>query len=46
MKRTRKNQLVSVEILENRTITADIIEDKASILDVRAKTDDGTKVKI
>jgi predicted transposase/invertase (TIGR01784 family) len=46
LKRTQKDTLVSVEIIENRTLTADIIGDKASILDVRAKADDGTKVNI
>ncbi|WP_010260900.1 Rpn family recombination-promoting nuclease/putative transposase [Treponema primitia] len=44
--RTRKDPLVSVEIIENRTITAEIIGDKTSVLDVRAKTGDGTRVNI
>jgi predicted transposase/invertase (TIGR01784 family) len=46
LKRTRKDPLVSVEIVENHTLTADIIGDKTSILDVRAKTADGTRVNI
>ena len=35
-----------VKILENRSITADIIGEKASILDVRVETDTGEKVNI
>jgi predicted transposase/invertase (TIGR01784 family) len=46
LKRTRKEKLVSVEIIENRTITAETIGDKTSILDVRAKTDNGTKINV
>jgi hypothetical protein len=46
LKRTRKDPLVSVEIIENRTITAEILGDKTSILDVRAKAWDGTRVNI
>ncbi|MFP3043403.1 Rpn family recombination-promoting nuclease/putative transposase [Treponema primitia] len=46
LQRTRKEPLVSVEIIENRAITAEIIGDKASILDVRAKAADGTRVNI
>jgi predicted transposase/invertase (TIGR01784 family) len=36
----------SVEIVENRTITAEIIGDKTSILDVRARTAEGERVNI
>ena len=46
LKRTRKNNLVAIEIIENRKITADIVGDKTSILDIRAKTADGTRVNI
>ena len=35
-----------IKILENRAITADIIGEKASILDVRVETDTGEKVNI
>jgi predicted transposase/invertase (TIGR01784 family) len=35
-----------VEILENKTFTAEVIGDKSSILDVRAVLGDGTKVNI
>ncbi|GHT53400.1 hypothetical protein AGMMS49982_16280 [Bacteroidia bacterium] len=44
--RTGRNNLQSLEIIENRTLSAEIIGDKTSILDVRAKFDDGTKVNI
>jgi len=44
LKRTGRASIVNIEILENKTITADIIGDKKSILDVRAVMDDGTKV--
>ena len=40
------NKLVSVEILEDRMLTPDILGDKASVLDVRAKTGDGTRANI
>jgi len=35
-----------IKILENRAITADVIGEKASILDVRAETDTGEKINI
>jgi predicted transposase/invertase (TIGR01784 family) len=38
LKPSRKNLLTSVEILENKTITADILGDRTVILDVRAIT--------
>ncbi|GHV95369.1 hypothetical protein AGMMS50293_16890 [Spirochaetia bacterium] len=43
---TRKYPLISVEIVENRSLSAEIIGDKASVLDVRANASDGTKVNI
>lgn len=46
LEKTGKNNLTSVEILEDRIITPDIIGDKASILDVRSQTEDGTSVNI
>ncbi|MDR2029487.1 MAG: Rpn family recombination-promoting nuclease/putative transposase [Treponema sp.] len=36
----------SLEIIENKTITAEIIGDKSSILDVRARTGQGERVNI
>ena len=44
--RTGHDMLVSVEILENKTLSAEFLGDKASILDVRAKLQDGSKVNI
>ncbi|MDR1675985.1 MAG: Rpn family recombination-promoting nuclease/putative transposase [Tannerella sp.] len=38
--------LRSVEIIENKTFSAEIIGDKTSVLDVRAITDNGAKVNI
>jgi predicted transposase/invertase (TIGR01784 family) len=38
--------LRSVEIIENKTFSAEIIGDKTSVLDVRAVTDNGAKVNI
>jgi predicted transposase/invertase (TIGR01784 family) len=46
LKRTGKDKLVSVEILENKTFTAEVIGDKGSILDLRALLTDGTKITI
>jgi predicted transposase/invertase (TIGR01784 family) len=46
LRRTGKDKLVSVEILENKTFTAEIIGDKGSILDLRAILADGTKITI
>jgi predicted transposase/invertase (TIGR01784 family) len=46
LQRTGKDHLQSVEILENRGFPADIKGDKASVLDVRAIMQDGTKVNI
>ncbi|GHU05306.1 transposase [Spirochaetia bacterium] len=41
-----KNRIVSVEILENKTFTAEVIGDKSSILDLRAVLADGSRVNI
>jgi predicted transposase/invertase (TIGR01784 family) len=46
LRRTGKNSLVSVEILENKTFTADILGDKSSILDIRAILEDATRINI
>ena len=46
LKRTNKNKIISIEILENKTLTAEIIGNKTSILDIRAVTEDNTKVNI
>jgi predicted transposase/invertase (TIGR01784 family) len=44
--RQGKNAIESVEIIENKTITAEVIGDKTSILDARAKTAAGERVNI
>jgi predicted transposase/invertase (TIGR01784 family) len=46
LRREGNNKLVSVEIIENRNLTAEIIGDKTSILDVRSRTGDGTRVNV
>jgi predicted transposase/invertase (TIGR01784 family) len=46
LRRTGKDRLVSVEILENKTFTAEVIGDKSSILDLRALLEDHTRVNI
>ncbi|MDR1287502.1 MAG: Rpn family recombination-promoting nuclease/putative transposase [Treponema sp.] len=44
--RDGRDVIESVEIIENRTITAGVVGDKSSILDVRARTVAGTRVNI
>ena len=44
--RSENDRLVSVEILENKTFTAEFLGNKASILDLRARLEDGTIVNI
>jgi predicted transposase/invertase (TIGR01784 family) len=39
-------KLVTLEIVENKQLTAELIEDKTGIIDVRAKTADGTQLEI
>jgi predicted transposase/invertase (TIGR01784 family) len=46
LRRNGKAAILSVEIIENRTITAEVAGDKTSILDVRAKTAGGVRVNI
>ncbi|GHU01035.1 transposase [Spirochaetia bacterium] len=41
-----KGRIISVEILENKTFTAEVIGDKSSILDIRAVLEDGSRVNI
>jgi predicted transposase/invertase (TIGR01784 family) len=41
-----ENPIVSVEILENKTFSAEVIGDKSSILDTRAVLQDNTRVNI
>ena len=44
--RTGDKKIETIEILEGRIITPEFLGDKASVLDVRAKTEDGTKLNI
>jgi predicted transposase/invertase (TIGR01784 family) len=44
--KTGKNNIKTVTILENRSHSAEIIGNKSSVLDVRAKMADGTIVNI
>jgi len=44
--RTENNKLASVEIIENKTLSAESIGAKASILDVRAQLQNETRVNI
>jgi predicted transposase/invertase (TIGR01784 family) len=44
--KTHRDGIVSIDILENRQISAAIITNKTSVLDLRATMDDGTKVNI
>jgi predicted transposase/invertase (TIGR01784 family) len=46
LQKTGRSGIVSVEIEENKTFTAEIIGDKASVLDLRATTKDGIRVNI
>jgi predicted transposase/invertase (TIGR01784 family) len=46
LNRSRENRLASVEIVGNRTFTAEVIGDKSSTLDIRSILEDGTKVNI
>jgi predicted transposase/invertase (TIGR01784 family) len=46
LEKTGKNHIKTITILENRSHSAEIIGDKSSVLDVRAKMSDGTIVNI
>ena len=46
LKRTHRDKLISIEILENKTLTAEVIGDKTSILDIRAVAEESTKLNI
>jgi predicted transposase/invertase (TIGR01784 family) len=41
-----RDKLVTLEIVENKELTAELIGDKTGIIDVRAKTADGTQLEI
>jgi predicted transposase/invertase (TIGR01784 family) len=40
------NRLVSLEIIDNKELTKEMLDDKTGILDVRAKTADGMQINI
>ena len=44
--RKDRDQLVTLEIVNNKELTAELINDKAGRIDVRAKTGDGTQIDI
>ncbi|GHT49569.1 hypothetical protein FACS1894102_4410 [Spirochaetia bacterium] len=46
LKRTKRDDISSVEILEDKTLSAEIIGNKTGILDVRAKTNKGDNINI
>ncbi|MBU3127171.1 Rpn family recombination-promoting nuclease/putative transposase [Clostridium tagluense] len=41
-----RDKLVTLEIVENKELTPELIGDKTGIIDVRAKTEDGTQLEI
>ena len=46
LKRTKKDQIVEVEIIDNKQLTKELILDKTGIIDVRAKTSKGENIDI
>jgi predicted transposase/invertase (TIGR01784 family) len=44
--RTHAEKLTAVEIIENKILTAEVIGDKTSVLDIRASTGNNTRVNI
>jgi predicted transposase/invertase (TIGR01784 family) len=46
LRKSGRPKLTEIEIVEQRTFTAEIIGDKTSILDVRAKASDNTRINI
>lgn len=46
LKRTKKEPIIEVEIIENKELTKDLILDKTGIIDVRAKTSKGENIDI
>jgi predicted transposase/invertase (TIGR01784 family) len=46
LQKTGRDGIVSIEIVENKTFSAEVIGDKASILDIRSEMPDGTKANI
>ena len=46
LKRTKKEPIVEVEIIDNKQLTKELIVDKTGIIDVRAKTSKGENIDI
>ena len=46
LKRTKKEPIVEVEIIDNKQLTKELILDKTGIIDVRAKTTNGENIDI
>ncbi len=46
LKRTHKEPIVEIEIIDNKELTKDVILDKTGIIDVRAKTSKGEHIDI
>ena len=46
LKRTKKEKIVELEIIDNKQLTKELILDKTGIIDVRAKTSKGENIDI
>lgn len=46
LKRTNKEPIIEIEIIDNKQLTKEVINDKTSIIDVRARTAKGENVDI
>lgn len=46
LNRTQKEELIEIEIIENKELTKELIEDKTGRIDVRAKTTRGEQINI
>ena len=46
LKRTKKDKIVELEIIDNKQLTKELILDKTGIIDVRAKTSKGENIDI
>lgn len=46
LKKTKKEKIVEVEIIDNKQLTKELILDKTGIIDVRAKTSNGENIDI
>ena len=46
LKRTHKEKIVEIEILDNKELTKELLEDKTGRIDVRARTSNGEQIDI